>query len=90
MTPLLIKNGRMSEHSPKQNKLSQFVLILLTGILSLVFLSVFSYYSSPITTVDNGADAAFFRLVGQGMTIGYLPYRDFFDMKGPFFSSSSI
>ncbi len=84
MTSFLIKNGRMSEHSPKQNKLLQIILILLTGILSLVFLSLFSYYSSPITTVDNGADAAFFRLVGQGMTKGYLPYRDFFDMKGPF------
>ena len=34
---------------------------------------------------DNwGCDSAFFILVGQGMTKGLLPYRDFFDMKGPF------
>lgn len=58
--------------------------ILITGVISFIFLALFSYYSSPITTVDNGADAAFFRLVGQGMTKGSLPYRDFFDMKGPF------
>lgn len=85
MERCLDKKGRMDEHSPKNNKLSQNALIILIGLLSFAFLSFFSYYTSPITTVDNGADAAFFRLVGQGMTKGYLPYRDFFDMKGPFF-----
>ena len=53
------------------------------GIAAFAFLAIFSYFTSPFTTCDNGADAAFFRLVGQGMTQGYLPYRDFFDMKGP-------
>lgn len=69
----------------KKVKLSVAILFYLTLFLvSFVFLSVFSYYTSPFTTCDNGYDAAFFRLVGQGMTKGYLPYRDFFDMKGPF------
>lgn len=53
-------------------------------IFSFVFLLFFSYYTSPIVSSNNGADSAFFCLVGQGMTKGYLPYRDFFDMKGPY------
>ena len=66
-------------------KNTQDVLFYLAlGVGTFVFLAVFSYSTSPFTTCDNGADAAFFRLVGQGMTQGYLPYRDFFDMKGPF------
>ena len=61
----------------KKVKLSVAILFYLTLFLvSFVFLSVFSYYTSPFTTCDNGYDAAFFRLVGQGMTKGYLPYRD--------------
>lgn len=49
-----------------------------------VFLAFFSYSTTPFSITDNGKDAGFFRLVGQGMTKGYLPYRDFFDMKGPY------
>ena len=59
-----------------------FYLVL--TLLSFGFLAFFSYYTSPLSSCDNGYDAAFFRLVGQGMTKGYLPYRDFFDMKGPY------
>ena len=50
---------------------------------SFIFLLFFARYSSPLTPGENGYDAAFFRLVGQRMTEGCLPYRDFFDMKGP-------
>lgn len=56
---------------------------ILFVILSAAFLLFFSYYTSPISWAE-GFDAAFFRLVGQGMTKGMLPYRDFFDMKGPY------
>lgn len=54
------------------------------AIVSFFFLTVYSFYTSPFITSDNGYDAAFFRLVGQAMTKGYLPYRDFFDTKGPY------
>lgn len=54
--------------------------IWLTGILFLLF---FSYMTSPLFPYAHGWDSAFFQLVGAGMTRGYLPYRDFFDMKGP-------
>ena len=56
---------------------------VILSFASFLFLSIFSYFTSPLSAHDNGYDAAFFMLVGQGMTKGYLPYRDFFDMKGP-------
>lgn len=76
----MTKNYTVTKHSIFQD----VVFYIVIGIITFVFLAIFSYYTSPFTTCDNGADAAFFRLVGQGMTQGYLPYRDFFDMKGPF------
>ena len=63
---------------------SRLLFFFFLSFASLLFLAVFSYYTSPLSHCENGSDAAFFRLVGQGITKGYLPYRDFFDMKGPF------
>lgn len=63
---------------------SHVLLYLALALLSLAFLLFFSVYTTPLSSGSNGADAAFFRLVGKGMTRGYLPYRDFFDMKGPY------
>jgi hypothetical protein len=57
---------------------------LLLGIISGIFITLFSYSSSPLYPYSVGRDAAFFRMAGQGMTQGMLPYRDFFDMKGPY------
>ena len=71
-------------HRILRKNIQDVLFYLALGVGTFVFLAVFSYSTSPFTTCDNGADAAFFRLVGQGMTQGYLPYRDFFDMKGPF------
>ena len=74
------RKGRLG----KKDGLMAFAFLLLLCLASFLFLSVFSYFTTPFSTCDNGRDAAFFRLVGQGMTKGHLPYRDFFDMKGPF------
>jgi hypothetical protein len=52
-------------------------------VISVLFLLVYSAATSPIT-IFSGHDSAFFQIVGQGMTDGLLPYRDFFDMKGPY------
>ncbi len=56
---------------------------LALSLLAILFLLVFSYNTSPLTAAY-GSDSAFFQLVGRGMTHGLLPYRDFFDMKGPY------
>ncbi|MBQ7801868.1 MAG: hypothetical protein IJ375_06060 [Oscillospiraceae bacterium] len=56
--------------------------LILLAAAAVAFLLLFSGSTSPLTDFV-GADSAFFRLVGKGMTEGRLPYRDFFDMKGP-------
>ena len=56
------------------------LLIWLSGIVCLMY---FSYMTSPLFPKSYGWDSAFFQLVGVGMKKGYIPYRDFFDMKGP-------
>ena len=50
----------------------------------MLFTVVFSRSTTPLAKNSWGFDSAFFILVGQGMTKGLLPYRDFFDMKGPY------
>lgn len=53
------------------------------AVVTVVFLLLFSISTSPLTN-EYGTDSSFFVLVAQGMTKGMLPYRDFFDMKGPY------
>lgn len=53
------------------------------ALLSVLFLLLYSPATSPLCDAF-GADSAFFYTVGKGMTDGLLPYRDFFDMKGPY------
>ena len=68
----------------KKNKFTSVARpLLLLGMLT-VFLLLFSYSTSPLTADCTSSDSTFFMLVGKGMTKGYMPYRDFFDMKGPY------
>lgn len=69
------KNGSISR---------TLVRMTLIALAALVFLSVCALSTTPLLSYNVGQDAAFFRLVGQGMTQGRLPYRDYFDMKGPY------
>lgn len=68
-----------------ENKMFKIRLIskaVLFGI-SVLFLLFVAVSTSPLTEFY-GWDSSYFMLVGQGMTKGLLPYRDFFDMKGPY------
>lgn len=53
--------------------------------VSAVFMLVFSLWTSPFYKNWYGCDASFFTLVGRGMLNGKIPYRDFYDLKGPYF-----
>lgn len=61
-----------------------FLRLLLLAVLAVGYLAVCSLSTTPLLQYSVGQDAAFFRLVGEGMTKGMLPYRDYFDMKGPY------
>ena len=54
-------------------------------IVSLTHLLLFSLWTSPFYKDWYGCDASFFTLVGRGILEGKVPYRDFFDLKGPYF-----
>ncbi|MBR3461490.1 MAG: hypothetical protein IKH20_02335 [Clostridiales bacterium] len=59
-------------------------LYLVCLLVATAFAAIYSTSTTPLMKDNWGCDSAFFILVGQGMTKGLLPYRDFFDMKGPF------
>lgn len=70
-----------------ERKKTIFASVARTVLLVLaaaVFLLACSRSTTPLLQFEVGQDAAFFRLVGQGMAQGKLPYRDYFDMKGPY------
>ena len=58
---------------------------LLLFLVSAVFMLAFSLWESPYYEHWYGCDASFFSMVGRGITQGMVPYRDFFDLKGPYF-----
>lgn len=71
----------MKEHifRNKEQIISKFLLFL----VSILFLSFVAVSTSPLTEFY-GWDSSYFMLVGQGIAKDMVPYRDFFDMKGPF------
>ncbi len=54
-------------------------------IVAVLFLLCFSLWESPLYTHWYGCDASFFSMAGRGITKGWVPYLDFFDLKGPYF-----
>jgi hypothetical protein len=59
-------------------------LYLVCLLVAVLFTALYSTSTTPLLQNHWGYDSAFFILVGQGMTKGMLPYKDFFDMKGPY------
>lgn len=55
-------------------------------VFSFVFMLLFSLWTSPFYKNWYGCDAAFFTMAGRGIVEkGWVPYKDFFDLKGPYF-----
>ena len=73
----------------KEHTLSDKTIRLLTYIglapVAGLFILAFSLWTSPLYVHWYGCDASFFTLVGRGMLSGMVPYRDFYDLKGPYF-----
>lgn len=65
-----------------RQKIMEYVILF---IVSTTHLFLFSLWTSPFYKYWYGCDASFFTLVGRGITEGKIPYRDFFDLKGPYF-----
>lgn len=58
-------------------------IVSITFILSVLFVLVFSYSTSPFYPFYFGSDSAQFQTIGKYWAQGMVPYRDLFDHKGP-------
>lgn len=67
----------------KQSVYTQIIRQLSIISISIIFLLIYSSSTSPLSHFY-GYDSSFFILVGNGIKNGLLPYKDFFDMKGPY------
>ena len=67
---------------PIKQKIAEYIGLF---IVSVTHLLLFSLWTSPFYRYWYGCDASFFSLVGRGIIEGKVPYRDFFDLKGPYF-----
>lgn len=60
----------------------QGTLLLFAFLLSVCFLFLFSYSTSPLYRFE-GYDSSIFKILGAGILHGKVLYRDLFDHKGP-------
>ena len=58
--------------------------LLVITISSIVYLSVFSAFSSPLFPHYYKYDSAIFMMIGKALLDGKVMYTDIFDNKGPF------
>lgn len=70
---------KLQNHKIRKREL---FFVALSGIL---FILLASSWTSPLFPGSYGYDSSFFSLVGRGILEGKVPYRDFFDLKGPVF-----
>ena len=52
-------------------------------VLAALFVSAFSYGTSPFYVNHAFSDSAMFQVIGKGWAEGSLPYVDLWDSKGP-------
>ena len=67
------------------DKLIRLLTYICLAVGAAAFMLAFSLWTSPINKNWYGCDASFFTLVGRGMLAGKVPYRDYYDLKGPYF-----
>ena len=65
------------------NKLGKIDLLILIGLFCLAFFICLSSSLNPFGFNKISADASVYLTIARGITEGQVPYRDFFDNKGP-------
>ena len=69
----------------KETKTQTLIEYLILLLVSIGFLLLFSLWTTPLLPKWYGCDASFFSMAGRGILNGWVPYEDFFDLKGPYF-----
>lgn len=70
-------------HSLSERR-QEYVIYGCLALFALFFLTFFSAWTSPYFKYWYGGDSSFYSMVGRGILEGKVPYRDFFDLKGPY------
>ena len=76
---------QIKEHIFNNKTAHSAIKYMAVFLVSFLFLLVFSLWTSPFYKNWYGCDASFFTMAGRAILSGYVPYRDFFDLKGPYF-----
>ena len=58
---------------------------LLSALLGILFITIAATWESPLYKGSYGFDASFFSMMGRAILEGRVPYKDYFDIKGPAF-----
>ena len=59
--------------------------IFLFLMVAIIFVSIFSSSTSPLySTWSDSPDSPIFQIIGKYWVKGIIPYRDLWDLKGPF------
>ena len=66
----------------KEKSTNKILLASLFFVSAVIFLVIFSWNTSPLYTFF-GYDSSIFKSMGKFMADGLIPYKDFFDHKGP-------
>ena len=66
----------------KQKSTNKILLTSLFFVSSVIFLVIFSWSTSPLFKFT-GYDSNVFKAMGRFMADGLVPYKDYFDHKGP-------
>ena len=77
--------SQIKEHIFNNKTAHSAIKYMAVFLVSFLFLLVFSLWTSPFYKNWYGCDASFFTMAGRAILNGYVPYRDFFDLKGPYF-----
>ena len=67
----------------KNKKIAYLEILIIIFSLSLLYIFLYSFSTSPLYPYYYGGDSAQFQTVGKAWSLGKIPYRDMFDHKGP-------
>lgn len=71
-----------TKDSTRTKKIFEYAAVVLSGC---IFVLLAASWTSPLFRYAYGYDSSWYSLMGRAITRGYVPYRDYFDLKGPVF-----
>lgn len=75
----------MSTSQTKTDLIKEIIACAAVSICGCVFVLLAASWVSPIFKDSYGYDSSWYSMMGRAMTQGMVPYRDYFDLKGPVF-----